>query len=122
MRIQLEHLPDVLVGKLLDADLACQCSIGIDADGALGLFVTPVGTLEPLDQRFPGFVGEIARAAAEFFNDYPALARLVVHASGDGQPIFWPCRTVRLAREVMCSQAWEALSHNFPSGGAPFDP
>ncbi len=122
VNIPFEHLADVLVGKLLEAGLVCECSIGVDSNSALGMFVAAAGTLEPLDRRFAGFVDTIARASAEFFAGYPALAQLIVEAEGDAQPEcqeyrYGERRTIRLEAQAIRTQTWKALLGNVVSSG-----
>lgn len=125
MNIPLEHLPDVLVGKLLEAGVVCECSIGTDTDSALSMFVAAVGTLEPLDQRFAGFVDAIACASAEFFASYLALARLVIEAEGEARSEcpeyrYGERRTLRLAAQAMRTRTWPTLMGNVVTNGGLF--
>ena len=134
MSIRLEHVPDVVVGKLLAGGVAVECSIGNDVDNALSAFVSSIGVLGSLDQGFSGFVLNVTLGCAEFFNSYPALSWLVIRAEGapntDSGPYDRsPTRIARFSAKAVRAQGVQASKVNitlsessvaasFPEAGA----
>jgi hypothetical protein len=122
--IPFERIPSVVIGKLLERQLPCNCHLGPDHDGLLALFVTPIGTLEPIDDRFPPMVREVLAASSEFFKFYPELARLTVNAEGNASQLHrWgKHRVARVSAQDAISQVWEGQSLTWMDEGTYYLP
>jgi len=86
----LEHVPDILTGKLLQNGVAVE-SVGLshDTNNSLSLFVELLINKEKVNENLDRLILSISRNAYEFLNFYPQIETLIIYATETSKEQRW---------------------------------
>lgn len=109
----LEHIPDILTGKLLQDGVTVE-SVGLshDTNNNLSLFVELLIHKEKVNENLDRLILSISRNAYEFLNFYPQIETLVIYVTETSKEQRWSTsKRLKIRSEIISDWYIENISN-----------